>query len=63
MATVLNDYLSTGLVPRFPSLIAAVGAFAVAAQLGVAGIILERVRLNRITQLQTIYRSYAFLKR
>jgi len=63
MAAVVNDYLDTGLVPRFPSLIAAVGAFAVAAQLGVAGIILERVRLNRITQLQAIYRSYALLRK
>jgi glycosyltransferase involved in cell wall biosynthesis len=58
MTTVIKDYLSTGLVPRFPSLIAAVGAFAVAAQLAVAGIILERVRLNRTTYLQSIYRSW-----
>lgn len=62
MFIVLNDYLNTGLVPRFPSLIAAVGAFAVAAQLSVAGIVLERVRLNRITQLQSTYRSWQYLK-
>jgi glycosyltransferase involved in cell wall biosynthesis len=63
MSLVLSDYFSTGLVPRFPSLIAAVGAFAVAAQLGVAGIILERVRLNRITQLQAIFRSWQYLRK
>jgi len=63
MFLVLGDYLRTGLVPRFPSLIAAVGAFAVAAQLGVAGIILERVRLNRITYLQSIYRSWKHLRK
>jgi hypothetical protein len=61
MFLVLGDYLRTGLVPRFPSLIAAVGAFAVAAQLGVAGIILERVRLNRITHLHSVYRSWKHL--
>lgn len=55
---VLQDYLSTGLVPRFPSLIAAVGSFAVAAQLWVTGMILERVKLNRNTMLQAIYRSW-----
>lgn len=55
---VLQDYLTTGLVPRFPSLIAAVGSFAVAAQLWVTGMILERVKLNRNTMLQAIYRSW-----
>jgi glycosyltransferase involved in cell wall biosynthesis len=63
ISVVLKDYLNTGIVPRFPSLIASVGAFIVASQLGIAGIILERVRLNRISQLQAIYRSFAFLKR
>ena len=55
---VVSDYLNTGLVPRFPSLIAAVGAFAVAAQLWVTGMILERVKLNRNTLLQATYRSW-----
>jgi glycosyltransferase involved in cell wall biosynthesis len=63
MTIVLTDYINTGLVPRFPSLIAAVGAFAVAAQLGVAGIVLERVRLNRITHLQSVYRSWQYLRK
>jgi len=56
---VLNDYLATGLVPRFPSLIAAVGSIAIAAQLWVTGMILERVKLNRNVLLQSIYRSWS----
>lgn len=57
-AIVLSVYFETGLVPRFPSLIAAVGAFAIAAQLWVTGMILERVRLNRNTLLQATYRDW-----
>jgi glycosyltransferase involved in cell wall biosynthesis len=57
-AFVFKDYIDTGLVPRFPSLIAAVGAIAIAAQLWVTGMILERVRLNRNILLQTNYRFW-----
>jgi len=57
-AVVFKDYIDTGLVPRFPSLIAAVGAIAIAAQLWVTGMILERVRLNRNILLLTSYRSW-----
>jgi glycosyltransferase involved in cell wall biosynthesis len=57
-AIVFKDYIDTGLVPRFPSLIAAVGAIAIAAQLWVTGMILERVRLNRNILLQTNYRVW-----
>jgi hypothetical protein len=57
-AVVFKDYIDTGLVPRFPSLIAAVGAIAIAAQLWVTGMILERVRLNRNILLQTNYRVW-----
>ena len=57
-ALVFKDYIDTGLVPRFPSLIAAVGAIAIAAQLWVTGMILERVRLNRNILLQTNYRAW-----
>ena len=57
-AIVFKDYIDTGLVPRFPSLIAAVGAIAIAAQLWVTGMILERVRLNRNILLQANYRSW-----
>jgi multimeric flavodoxin WrbA len=55
---LFKDYIDTGLVPRFPSLIAAVGAIAIAAQLWVTGMILERVRLNRNILLQTNYRVW-----
>lgn len=63
LVTVIKDYLSTGLVPRFPSLIAAVGSFAVAAQLWVTGMILERVKLNRNTNLQSLYRSWLLIRK
>ena len=55
---VFIDYVNTGLVPRFPSLIAAVGSIAIAAQLWVTGMILERVRLNRNIMLQINYRAW-----
>jgi glycosyltransferase involved in cell wall biosynthesis len=58
LALVFKDYVDTGLVPRFPSLIAAVGAIAIAAQLWVTGMVLERVRLNRNILLQTNYRAW-----
>lgn len=60
---VLSDYFETGLVPRFPSLIVAIGACAIASQLWVTGMILERVRLNRNTLLQTKYREWQLLKK
>lgn len=55
--SVLREYFATGLVPRFPSLIAAVGCFIVASQLWVCGIILERVKINRNYLLRLAYRS------
>ena len=58
LALVLKDFLATGLVPRFPSLIAAVGSFAISSQLWVTGMILERVKLNRNTTLQANYRNW-----
>jgi glycosyltransferase involved in cell wall biosynthesis len=63
LALVLKDFLETGLVPRFPSLIAAVGAFAISSQLWVTGMILERVKLNRNTILQSKYRSWILLQK
>jgi glycosyltransferase involved in cell wall biosynthesis len=60
---VLIDYIHTGLVPRFPSLIASVGAFAIAGQLWVTGMILERVKLNRNTMLQSVYRHWLLNKK
>jgi glycosyltransferase involved in cell wall biosynthesis len=56
---VLNEYLATGLVPKFPSLIAATGLFILAGLLWIAGIILERVRLLRVYQTRAIYSQYS----
>jgi len=44
---VMSDYLATKLVHNFPSLIAGVGSFVIACNLYVAGMILERIRLQR----------------
>ena len=51
----LSDYLDTGLVPRFPSLIASIGSFLVASLLWVTGMILERVRISREAIARTSY--------
>ena len=51
----LVDYFDTGLVPRFPSLVASVGSFLVAALLWVTGMILERVRISREAFARYIY--------
>lgn len=54
---VISEYLSTNLVPKFPSLIAAVGAFIIASNLWVTGMILERVRLQRVAFIRFQYRN------
>jgi glycosyltransferase involved in cell wall biosynthesis len=59
--SVLNEFLDTGLVPRFPSLIAATGMFILAGLLWIAGVILERVRLLRVYQARTIYSQFSNL--
>jgi glycosyltransferase involved in cell wall biosynthesis len=45
--TGLSEYWSTGLVPRFPRLVAAFTLFTVSSLLWVCGMILERIRINR----------------
>ena len=57
--SVLNEFLETGLVPRFPSLIAATGMFILAGLLWIAGVILERVRLLRVYQARTVYSKFS----
>lgn len=57
--TVINEYLQTGLVPKFPSLIAATGMSILAGLLWIAGVILERVRLLRVYQARTIYSQFS----
>lgn len=49
------EYLETGLVARFPSLIAGVGAFVLATQLWLAGLILERVARSRREVVRLAY--------
>lgn len=55
LVPVFRDYLSTGLVPRFPSLIAAVGCSLVALNLLAAGAILERITRNRVESVRLAY--------
>jgi hypothetical protein len=54
---VLRKYFETNLVPNFPSLIAGVAAFLVALLLWTTGMILENVRISRIS---IIYQKYAY---
>ena len=52
----ITDYFDTGLVPRIPSLIAAVGALVVSIQLWNTGMILERVNVAHISQARHNYK-------
>lgn len=52
---VLHTYQNFHIVPRFPSLIAAVGLFIVGSNLWLAGIILEKTRLIRVSVLRSNY--------
>jgi len=54
---VLSDYFQSGLVPKFPSLIAGVGCFIIACNLWVTGMILEKVRLQRVALARFAYMS------
>lgn len=45
--SAVREYIETGIVTRFPSLIAGVAAFIVSMQLTVSGIVLERVARSR----------------
>jgi len=52
----ITEYFDTGLVPRIPSLIAAVGAFVVSIQLWNTGMILERVNVAHLSQVRHYYK-------
>jgi glycosyltransferase involved in cell wall biosynthesis len=52
---VLGTYQEIGTVPRFPSLIAAVGLFIVACNLWVTGMILEKTRQIRVAIARSLY--------
>jgi glycosyltransferase involved in cell wall biosynthesis len=54
----VTDYINSGQVARFPSLIAGVGAFIISTNLWVTGMILERVRLQRVAQLKFRYSDF-----
>ena len=51
---VLTDYLATGLVPRFPTLIACIGLYVIAFLLWISGVILE-VIAKKHRQLFELY--------
>jgi glycosyltransferase involved in cell wall biosynthesis len=52
----ITEYFDTGLVPRIPSLVAAVGALVVSIQLWNTGMILERVNLAHVSQVRYHYK-------
>jgi glycosyltransferase involved in cell wall biosynthesis len=54
----LNNFLTTGLLEQFPSLIAGVGTFLVAGMLWVCGMILQRIKLVRAEFAQSLYRGH-----
>jgi len=51
----LDSYFTTGLVPKFPSLIVSVGGFIIAVNLWAAGMILERTNLQRVAFARYVY--------
>ena len=52
---VIIEYLKTGMVARFPTLIAGVGFFIISGNLWMTGMILERVRLQRVAIARFAY--------
>ena len=56
MVRVIREFLSSGLVPNFPSLIVGVAAFMVGALLWTTGMILANVRMARVQMSQMRYR-------
>jgi len=56
---ILLTYQETQLVPRFPSLIVAVGTFIVACNLWIAGMILEKTRQIRTAMARELYSRYS----
>jgi glycosyltransferase involved in cell wall biosynthesis len=55
-ARAFSTYLSSGIVPNFPSLIVSVGLVVAAINLCIAGIVLERINLLRDSFSREIYR-------
>jgi hypothetical protein len=57
MTNPITTYFETGLVPRFPSLIAGIGAFIIAVQLWNTGMILDRIKITHLSQCRVAYNS------
>jgi hypothetical protein len=57
ISRAILNYLDTGLLAQFPSLIAGVGTFIISGMLWVCGIILERIKLIRSEMAQSMYRG------
>lgn len=55
IARVVKVFFESGTVPNFPSLIAGVGAFMVASLLWATGMILQKVRLARVSMARWAY--------
>jgi len=51
----IRTYLELALVPRFPSLIAGVGAFIIAIQLWNTGMVLDRIKVAHLNQCKIAY--------
>jgi len=51
----VKTYLETGSVPRFPSLIAGVGAFIIATQLWNTGMVLDRIKVAHLSICRVAY--------
>lgn len=58
IGVALGEYLTTGLVLRFPSLIAGGSALIVAVLLNIAGTVMERVARNRVEAVRLAYLAY-----
>ena len=54
----IRNFIDTGLVLQFPSLIAGVGSFIIAALLCVTGMILQRIKLVRVNLLRQSYKNF-----
>jgi glycosyltransferase involved in cell wall biosynthesis len=52
----ITDFFETGIVPRFPSFIGAVGALVISVQLWNTGVILERVNVAHLNQVRSNYK-------
>ena len=57
ISRALNDYVNTGLVPKIPSLLIGVAMMFCTFLFVFLGAVFQNLRLNRLTQIQNIYRQ------